>query len=119
MADGGQAGLLDLEKELTCSVSGVLSKLLRFLGLIRKDMHRDSLSTFDVAELPAHFLWFVLEGMVLMASFPGLGLEAPSVYLSIMSSHGARNEAKRYRHHTTGHVLASQSREGKNPGGEG
>lgn len=82
-------------------------------------MHRDSLSTFNIAELPAHFLWFVLEGMVLMASFSGFGLEAQPVYVPFMSSLGTRNEAECYRHHITGHVPASQSRERENPRGEG
>ena len=67
MATESKANLVDLEKELTCSVSAIYRCSDGTTGLTITDMYRGAISTSHLDRLPALLLWSVLEGVVLGA----------------------------------------------------
>lgn len=99
MASEEKSGLMDPEKELTCSVSLFREQrphVTKGATLTAIDLHRGSLSTPHADRLPSHLLWILSEGVVLMAS--KTSNEVESFHVSIMSSLGAGDEAKRDGH---------------------
>jgi hypothetical protein len=107
MAEGtSSSGSLVLEKELTCSVC-VPQRPARIPVLILlPDLYRCHVPALDPARLPPYLLWFLLEGMVLMAghfrctSSP----QDEPVYMPFMSCRSARHAAECDCHDAAGHV---------------
>jgi len=78
MAEAAMTGLLDLEKELTCSVSNASSRTTTLPSKADRsltlDLHRSPLPTSHPSRLSPHLLRLLPQGVVLMASLSALGL---------------------------------------------
>lgn len=134
---GPGPGLLDLERELVCSVCTLRIfdaqlttpqcefSLTLIILVTATDLHRAPLPAPHPARLPPHLLRLLPQGMVLLAGILPSSrsiiplLLRPALHLPVMPGGRARNEAQRHRHHAAGHVPAGASREGAVRGGEG
>lgn len=113
MAEGAKTGLLDLEKELTCSVSFPVSSRAPWkadLMFIYLDMYRSSLPTAHLTRLPSYLLRVMPQGVVLMASLPSNHCKTESIHLPIMPCLCSRYETECWCHHPPGHVSPGQSK---------
>lgn len=92
MVEITKPGLLDLEKELTCSVSiagnNFTARLWDTAYTLQTvnandpqnlDLYRNPLSTTHSPRLPSYILWFLSQGMVLIASLPSGTLQIQSI----------------------------------------
>lgn len=68
------------------------------------DLYRNPLSTPHPPRLPSHILWFLSQGMVLIASLPSGSLKIESVQLPVMSRPSEGDATERYGHHVVGDV---------------
>lgn len=119
------SGLIDLEKELSCSVSPFPESWLRSHGLRCShsnssltvpgtDLYRDTLSAAHSIRLPSYILRLVPQGVVFMAGIENIFRSIKSLHLSIMSSLNARDPAERYGYHPAGYVSTSESQQSTN-----
>jgi hypothetical protein len=110
-SSGGDA-LLDIEKELTCSV-GKCQISERTDGITtRTDLHRPAIPAVDVTGLSAHILWILLERMVRMAGDRSSEQQAtyrPPIHVSIMSRGCARYKGGLAAHDAAGRLPESES----------
>lgn len=111
MSNDQPASQIDLESELTCSVSPMSFPAVMTTDLSWTDLHGAALPTSYTPRLSAHLLRSLREGVVPLASIHRY--KPTSIHMPLVSSLSSRYKAQCHRINPSGHVSTGIPEQGK------